>query len=151
MQRLKHDLSALMADAPPGVSAFPLDNDVFLWTATVMGVAGTVYDGMRFTLELQFPDVYPLQPPIVTFTPSCFHPNVDAQDGRICLNILNEGEGWSPSFDVGTVLLSIQSLLGDPNTDSPLNVPAAALWGRPAYVAAMKAHDAKVRGGTSGN
>jgi len=31
-------------------------------------------------------------------------------------------------FQVRTILLSIQSLLGEPNNDSPLNTHAAELW-----------------------
>ncbi len=46
--------------------------------------------------------------------------------GNICLDILKDK--WSALYDVRTILLSIQSLLGDPNNDSPLNVQAAQLW-----------------------
>ncbi|GAB2231740.1 hypothetical protein Droror1_Dr00010752 [Drosera rotundifolia] len=31
-------------------------------------------------------------------------------------------EKWSSTYDVRTTLLSIQSLLGEPNTSSPLNI-----------------------------
>jgi hypothetical protein len=37
---------------------------------------------------------------------------------------------WSAVYSVSTVLLSLQSLLGEPNNASPLNNDAAALWGR---------------------
>lgn len=56
------------------------------------------------------------------FETACFHPNVD-QHGNICLDILKEK--WSAAYSVRTVLLSIQSLLGEPNNDSPLNAYAA--------------------------
>ena len=55
----------------------------------------------------------------------CFHPNVDAH-GNICLDILKEK--WSAAYSVKTILLSLQSLLAEPNVDSPLNVQAAGLW-----------------------
>merc|ERR1712166_665507 len=35
---------------------------------------------------------------------------------------------WSALYEVRTILLSIQSLLGEPNNDSPLNTQAATLW-----------------------
>lgn len=54
-----------------------------------------------------------------------FHPNVD-QYGNICLDILKDK--WSAIYNVRTVLLSIQTLLNDPNNDSPLNSQAALLW-----------------------
>jgi hypothetical protein len=36
---------------------------------------------------------------------------------------------WSAVYSVHTILVSIQSLLGDPNNASPLNIEAAELWG----------------------
>ncbi|KAF9614094.1 hypothetical protein IFM89_015356 [Coptis chinensis] len=41
--------------------------------------------------------------------------------------VLIEQDKWSSAYDVRTILLSIQSLLGEPNTSSPLNNQAAAL------------------------
>ncbi|XP_027459134.1 ubiquitin-conjugating enzyme E2 C-like isoform X4 [Zalophus californianus] len=49
--------------------------------------------------------------------------------GNICLDILKDK--WSALYDVRTILLSIQSLLGEPNIDSPLNTHAAELWKNP--------------------
>ncbi|KAK5009217.1 Ubiquitin-conjugating enzyme E2 11 [Cryomyces antarcticus] len=54
-----------------------------------------------------------------------FHPNIDFS-GRICLDILKDK--WSPIYNVQSVLLSLQSLLGEPNNSSPLNGQAAELW-----------------------
>ena len=68
------------------------------------------------------PADYPFKAPCVRFETACFHPNVD-QHGNICLDILKEK--WSAAYSVRTVLLSIQSLLGEPNNDSPLNAYAA--------------------------
>lgn len=46
--------------------------------------------------------------------------------GNICLDILKEK--WSAVHNVRTILLSVQSLLGEPNNESPLNSAAALLW-----------------------
>jgi len=54
-----------------------------------------------------------------------FHPNVYA-DGAICLDILQNR--WSPTYDVSAILTSIQSLLSDPNPNSPANSMAAQLY-----------------------
>ena len=84
-----------------------------------------VYEGLTYKLSLAFPNDYPFKAPTVKFETPCFHPNVD-QFGNICLDILKEK--WSSVYDVRAVLLSIQSLLGEPNNASPLNAQAAQLW-----------------------
>ena len=68
-----------------------------------------MYEGLEYKLHLEFPSGYPYNPPTVRFDSSCYHPNVD-QHGNICLDILKEK--WSALYEVRTILLSIQSLLG---------------------------------------
>ncbi|XP_007443751.1 ubiquitin-conjugating enzyme E2 C [Python bivittatus] len=84
-----------------------------------------VYEDLRYKLSLEFPSGYPYNAPSVKFLTPCYHPNVDLQ-GNICLDILKDK--WSALYDVRTILLSIQSLLGEPNVESPLNTEAAELW-----------------------
>lgn len=84
----------------------------------------------------RFPQDYPYNPPTIKFTTPCWHPNVDTQ-GNICLDILKEK--WSAAYSVKTILLSLQTLLGDPNCDSPLNSQAAQLWeDQEKYLAVLK-------------
>ena len=92
-----------------GISAFPDGDKLFEWIATVNGPADSVYDGLKYKLRLEFPAAYPYTAPTVKFVTPCFHPNVD-QHGNICLDILKEK--WSALYEVRTILLSIQSLLG---------------------------------------
>lgn len=47
-------------------------------------------------------------------------------DGQICLDILQNQ--WSPIYDICSILTSIQSLLCDPNPNSPANSAAAKLY-----------------------
>jgi len=124
-KRLNSDLMTLMKNPAPGVSAFPQNFNVFSWVGTISGAPETAYEGLTYKLSLSFPSEYPYSAPSVKFETPCYHPNVD-QHGNICLDILKDQ--WSALYDVRTVLLSIQSLLGEPNVDSPLNGPAAALW-----------------------
>lgn len=110
-----------------GVSAFPdPSRGILFWKAKLTGAAGTPYQGQTYELQLEFPQDYPMRPPTVTFVTPCFHPNVHEQRGDICLDILQDK--WSCVYNVRTVLLSILSLLADPNTASPLNPQAASLW-----------------------
>ena len=123
-KRLQSELMSMMMEPIDGVSAFPGDN-LLKWIATIVGPVGTVYEGLEYKLSIEFSDNYPISAPTVKFITPCFHPNVDTA-GNICLDILKEN--WSPVYNVGTLLNSIRSLLGDPNNSSPLNVTAANLW-----------------------
>ena len=81
--------------------------------------------GATLRLELSFTEEYPNKPPVVKFVTKLFHPNVYT-NGAICLDILQNQ--WSPIYDVAAILTSIQSLLTDPNPNSPANVEAAKLY-----------------------
>jgi len=124
-KRLQNELMALMMSGSKGVSAFPDNDNLFKWIGTIEGPESTVYHGLKYKLSLEFPSDYPYTAPTVKFTTSCYHPNVD-KFGNICLDILKEQ--WSSAYDVKALLLSLQSLLGEPNNDSPLNTHAAELW-----------------------
>ncbi|XP_036806931.1 ubiquitin-conjugating enzyme E2 A-like [Oncorhynchus mykiss] len=68
---------------------------------------------------------YPNKPPTVRFVSKMFHPNMYA-DGSICLDILQNR--WSPTYDISSILTSVQSLLDKPNPNSPANSQAAQLY-----------------------
>ncbi|XP_057450097.1 ubiquitin-conjugating enzyme E2 20-like [Lotus japonicus] len=124
-KRLQSELMALMMSGESGVSAFPEEDNILCWKGTITGTKDTVFEGTDYKLSLSFPTDYPFKPPKVKFLTTCFHPNVDLH-GNICLDILQDK--WSSAYDVRTILLSIQSLLGEPNISSPLNTQAAQLW-----------------------
>ncbi|CAB1120656.1 unnamed protein product [Ectocarpus sp. 8 AP-2014] len=124
-RRLQQELMGIMMGADPGASAFPNDDNLFEWTATLCGSEDTAYEGLTYKLKLVFPETYPYKAPLITFETPCFHPNVD-EHGNICLDILKEK--WSSAFSVSTILQSLRSLLADPNNESPLNTEAAQLW-----------------------
>ncbi|EGG14123.1 ubiquitin-conjugating enzyme E2 [Cavenderia fasciculata] len=124
-KRLQSELMGLMMAGITGISAFPNSDNIFNWVGTIQGASGTVYENLEYKMSLQFPTDYPFKPPVVKFETACFHPNVDVQ-GNICLDILKDK--WTPVYNVRTLLLSIQSLLGEPNNESPLNSYAASIW-----------------------
>ncbi|KAK1767103.1 ubiquitin-conjugating enzyme/RWD-like protein [Phialemonium atrogriseum] len=125
-KRLQTELMQLMTSAAPGISAFPsADGDLLMWGATIEGPEDTPYSGLTFKLSFEFPSNYPYAPPTVLFRTPIYHPNVDFS-GRICLDILKDK--WTAAYNIQTVLLSLQSLLGEPNNASPLNGEAAELW-----------------------
>ncbi|EGD74158.1 ubiquitin-conjugating enzyme E2 D4 [Salpingoeca rosetta] len=98
-------------------SASPVDGDYFHWSGVILGPKDSPYEGGCFFVDFSFPPDYPFKPPKVWFRTKVYHPNI-AEDGRICLDILKSA--YTPALTVGKLLLSIQSLLTDPNANDPL-------------------------------
>ncbi|PHH78328.1 hypothetical protein CDD82_3096 [Ophiocordyceps australis] len=125
-KRLQTELMQLLTSPAPGVSAFPTaDGNMLVWRATLKGPQDTPYADLTFKLSFVFPSNYPYTAPTVVFKTPIYHPNVDFS-GRICLDILKDK--WTAAYNTQTILLSLQSLLGEPNNSSPLNGEAAELW-----------------------
>ncbi|KAI5152012.1 ubiquitin-conjugating enzyme E2 A [Enteropsectra breve] len=124
-RRLLKDLDAIKSSADENLYAQPLDNDMLTWAAVIAGPQGTAYEGGTFSLMLLFDEKYPNSPPEVSFISEMFHPNIYV-NGDLCLDLLKSK--WSSSYDVAGVLMSIQSLLNDPNVMSPANAEAAKLF-----------------------
>ncbi|GMH05883.1 hypothetical protein Nepgr_007723 [Nepenthes gracilis] len=124
-KRIMKELRDLQRDPPASCSAGPVGSDPFRWQATILGPQGTPYAGGIFNLSIHFPKDYPFNPPKVSFTTKVFHPNINEM-GSICLDILKEQ--WSPALAISGVLLSICSLLNDPNPDDPLVAATAKMY-----------------------
>mmetsp|Transcript_77481 Transcript_77481/g.171565 ORF Transcript_77481/g.171565 Transcript_77481/m.171565 type:complete len:268 (-) Transcript_77481:76-879(-) len=106
------------------------------FVALLAGPRDSPYEGGVFRLEVSVPRDYPMTPPKISFQTRIFHPNVGRghTPGAICLDILRK-EAWSPALTLERTLLSIASLLADPNPASPMDGEAASLYqnNRPAY------------------
>ena len=122
LKRIQKELSDLGKDPPSNCSAGPVGDDLFSWQATILGPSDSPYQGGVFFLAIKFPSEYPFKPPKIAFTTKIYHPNINSAGG-ICLDILKDQ--WSPALTISKVLLSICSLLTDPNPDDPL-VPEIA-------------------------
>lgn len=122
LRRIQKELKEIQKNPPSNVSAGPEGDDLFTWTATIVGPDDSPYQGGVFFLEVRFPNDYPFTAPKIKFITKVYHPNV-ASTGAICLDILKDK--WSPALTISRVLLSISSLLTDPNPDDPL-VPEIA-------------------------
>jgi ubiquitin-conjugating enzyme E2 A len=125
-RRLMRDLRDLTQNPVEGINAAPVNADnIFQWNAILDGPEDSLFEDASFVLTLKFPQDYPNHPPDVKFVTKVFHPNI-YMDGSICLDILQQR--WSASLDVSTLLVSIRSLLTDPNPASPANSEAAMLY-----------------------
>jgi len=116
------------------------EDDMFVWEVALFGPPDTLYQGGYFKAHLKFPQDYPYNPPSVRFLCKVWHPNV-YENGDLCISILHPPvddpqsgelpcERWNPTQNVRTVLLSVVSLLNEPNTSSPANVDASVMYRR---------------------
>ena len=129
----------LTLNPPEGIIAGPVDEDNFFeWEALITGPEGTCFECGVFQTRLSCPSDYPLSPPKMQFQSEIFHPNI-YPDGRVCISILHapgddpmgyetSAERWSPVQSVEKVLLSVVSMLAEPNDESGANVDAAKMW-----------------------
>lgn len=124
-RRLITDFKRFEKEDTNNLFASPQSDNILIWDAVIFGPDDTAWEGGSFKLIFEFTEEYPTKPPSVKFVTSMFHPNIYA-DGKICLDVLTNQ--WSPIYDVHTILTSIQSLLTDPNPDSPANAEAARLY-----------------------
>lgn len=116
--RLGKEWNLLKKDPVDYITAGPKDEkDLTKWDGTLIGPTGTPYQGGIFNLEIYFPEEYPYKPPKIIFKTPIYHPNITPK-GLICLDILKTN--WSPALTIKNVLLSLCSLLADPNPDDPL-------------------------------
>ncbi|KAF4237245.1 hypothetical protein CNMCM8980_007121 [Aspergillus fumigatiaffinis] len=131
------DIDCSSSDPPSSCSAGPVGDDLFHWQATIMGPGDSPYSGGVFFLTIHFPTDYPFKPPKVNFTTRIYHPNINS-NGSICLDILRDQ--WSPALTISKVLLSICSMLTDPNPDDPLVPEIAHVYktDRPRYEATAR-------------
>ena len=112
-------------DLPENINAWPINNDLMEWNATIIGPSDTPYADGVFFLKITLPYDYPLVPPKVNFLSRIYHCNINS-NGVISMDILKHN--WTPSFRISTLLLSISSLLSDPNPDDPLRPEIAKIY-----------------------
>ncbi|ESL09891.1 ubiquitin-conjugating enzyme protein [Trypanosoma rangeli SC58] len=133
---LQKQLRELSTSPPAG---FRVESeDLFTWTVWFSGPEGTPYAPGIYKAELRFPKEFPMKPPVFKVLSSFWHPNVYT-DGKVCISILHPpGEDemnteetammrWTPIQTIRSVLLSVVSLLSDPDpkdAGAPANVAA---------------------------
>jgi len=106
-------------------SISPVDNNLFIWSGYIFGPIKSPYEGGIFKIVIEFPSNYPFKAPKIYFRTKIYHPNI-SESGTICLDILKNM--WSPALSIPKVLLSISSLLTDPNPNDPLAPEVARVY-----------------------
>jgi len=139
VRALQLELKKMEEEPVEGFRVRPLNDDnLFEWEVAIFGPPGTLYEAGYFKAHMKFPNDYPYSPPSVRFLAKMWHPNV-YENGEVCISILHPpvddphsgelpSERWNPTQNVRTILLSIISLLNEPNTFSPANVDASVMY-----------------------
>ncbi|CBY24010.1 unnamed protein product [Oikopleura dioica] len=113
LKRLKIELAELSFAPMPEFEASPVsEEDFFEWNANIHGPANSPYENGIFKFNLKFPQNYPFSPPECKFLTRIYHCNVNSQ-GFVCVDILKDA--WIPSFTISSILLSMRTLMADPN------------------------------------
>ncbi|XP_023242402.1 ubiquitin-conjugating enzyme E2 R2 [Centruroides vittatus] len=141
LRALGLEFKSLQDEPVEGFRVKLINEDVlFEWEVAIFGPPDTLYEGGYFKAHMRFPPDYPYSPPTIRFLTKVWHPNV-YENGDLCISILHPPvddpqsgelpcERWNPTQNVRTILLSVISLLNEPNTFSPANVDASVMYRR---------------------
>ncbi|KAG8766400.1 hypothetical protein FRC12_006904 [Ceratobasidium sp. 428] len=117
LKRIHKEIKDIQKEDMGGIKLAPSDQSLFEWTGTLPGPEGSVYEGGEFHVDITLPPDYPFHSPRMRFKTKIYHMNINDQGG-ICLDILKTA--WSPALSLYKVMLSLSSLLTDPNPNDPL-------------------------------
>ena len=76
-----------------------------------------LYCGGKFNFEVTLKD-YPKTAPSVTCVTQIYHPNIDNDNGEICLNLFSE---WSETYTLEDCVQGLLFLMYNPNLEDPLS------------------------------
>ncbi|KAF9261072.1 hypothetical protein L218DRAFT_981001 [Marasmius fiardii PR-910] len=137
LKRIHREVADLKKEDLGAMTLSPSEDNLFLWKGTIPGPEGSVYEGGVFNVDVILSPDYPFSAPKVSFKTRIYHMNISDR-GDICIDILKHN--WSPALSLFKVMLSLSSLLTDPNPKDPL-VSAIANQ----YVSSRKLHDDTAR------
>jgi ubiquitin-protein ligase len=115
--RICNELKQLSQRPVPGVSIATVGDDPFKLEGTIIGPAGSFYDGGVFKFTILAPPNYPFTEPLVIILTPIYHPGVGDKDddkGRVCMEGML-GKAWAPTLGLRHSLDGLPALLADPN------------------------------------
>lgn len=141
LQRIKYELKNIEELKSFGITVDVDENNIFKWYLNMKGPENSPYEDGNFKLSIDYPSNYPFSPPLINFITRIYHCNIN-NSGGICLDILKDQ--WSPALTINKVMLSIISLLNDPNPLDPLIPEIAEIYlnNKDKYIENAKKHTA---------
>jgi ubiquitin-conjugating enzyme E2 G1 len=137
IKRLQSEYRQILKDPNYFFSVEPDMNNFLIWDVLLIGPPDSPFEGGIFKCQFKFTQLYPNKPPEFKFLTSLPHPNI-YPDGRVCISILHEGkdqwgyedisERWNPSHSVNSIIMSILSVISNPNFESPANIDISVMW-----------------------
>lgn len=150
-RRLATEQKKLASEGPEiGFYALPTSNNVLHWHIFIRGSDNSLYENTILHATIDFPIDYPMSPPKMTFQSKMFHPNI-YEHGGVCISTLKRPgsdpteynkpeEMWTPVQSIRTIVLSVISMLNEPNCESPANLDASR-----EYLNGRNEYEVKVR------
>jgi len=97
----------------------------------------------QIEVNVDLPTNYPFVPPTMTIASTIFHPNVYKGSGLVCMSALDVRPApgvdanltWSPTWNIATLMKALQTVIAEPNVNSPANIDANKdyMWDREVF------------------
>lgn len=108
-KRLTKEYKHIQEEAPPYITAHPLESNILEWVYLIDGPPDTPYTGGQYWGTLVFPPDYPFKPPAIRMmTPS----GRFQTSTRLCLSISDfHPKSFNPAWEVSTILTGLLSFM----------------------------------------
>ena len=118
--KIKNDLKKCLL-----LENFKIDFEENFYEWNVIISPNTEIFQQNYTFKLTIPTNFPFQAPKVLFISKVFHPNIDLQSGKPCIELL---DNWNPKYTLQLLFNVILTMFQIPNIDNPVNIEASKLW-----------------------
>lgn len=127
-QTTKHMIKVLQnffRDAPDYIQVKIVDGNIFNLCVLLRVFEGSLIEQGYYGLIYNVDYPYPLKPPELCFLTPIYHPNI-LNDGRIRIDVLEDQ--WSPALTLLPALLTVHTILQNPDFSNPCNSEFAYDW-----------------------